>query len=312
MEKLYEMFGTLDLGYIVYDKKKIGIIIDNDDDLWFNGQDVLKSLKYRDLKKSLPRMVDESERKYLKDINHDDHIPGISSISIYLSEAGLYTLIIKSQLPAALEFKKWITHYVLPSIRKYGYYRISKDCDSKIKSLQDEINYLRDEKKRINEDCKKKKFPDGGIVYVIDYSTKYDAIYRIGMTGNMNKRKKIYNTHTLHNHDVVFIQDFNCPIRLESCLKYKLYDSRYFNNNRIKKDFYQCSLRRIKKHINECVSDLEHCENTDDSDIIDTDNEVDYKLNYNKFIGDVINDNRSEKIRLEKKSKKNLKKIKNI
>jgi prophage antirepressor-like protein len=157
-------------------KKKIGIIIDNDDDLWFNGQDVLKTLKYKDLKKSLPRMVDASERKYLKNINHNNNISGISSISIYLSEAGLYTLIIKSQLPAAHEFKKWITHNVLPSIRKYGYYRISKDCDSKIKSLQDEINYLRDEKKKINEDCKKKKFPNGGIVYVIDYSTKYDTI----------------------------------------------------------------------------------------------------------------------------------------
>jgi hypothetical protein len=92
---------------------------------------------------------------------------------------------------------------------------------------------------------------------------------------------------------VVFIQDFNCPIRLESCLKYKLYDVRYFNNNRIKKDFYQCSLKRIKKYISDCICDLEYCENTDDSEIIDSDavnSETNYKFNYNKFISDTIRD----------------------
>jgi anti-repressor protein len=37
-----------------------------------------------------------------------------------INEAGLYSLILRSDKPGALEFKRWITHEVLPQIRKTG------------------------------------------------------------------------------------------------------------------------------------------------------------------------------------------------
>ena len=44
------------------------------------------------------------------------------------------------------------------------------------------------------------KIHDGAIVYVIeDYDTNQKVIYKIGKTDNMNKRIKIYNTHSIHN-----------------------------------------------------------------------------------------------------------------
>ena len=46
-----------------------------------------------------------------------------------LNESGFYSLIFSSKQPKALEFKRWVTSKVLPSIRKYGYY------DSKSKRL---------------------------------------------------------------------------------------------------------------------------------------------------------------------------------
>ncbi|MCI7403912.1 MAG: phage antirepressor [Pyramidobacter sp.] len=39
-----------------------------------------------------------------------------------ISEAGLYSLILRSRKPEAKEFKRWITHEVLPAIRKHGAY----------------------------------------------------------------------------------------------------------------------------------------------------------------------------------------------
>ena len=47
---------------------------------------------------------------------------GIPHTMNYVTEAGLYSLILRSRKPEAKAFKRWITHEVLPSIRKNGSY----------------------------------------------------------------------------------------------------------------------------------------------------------------------------------------------
>lgn len=47
-----------------------------------------------------------------------------------INEAGLYTLVLGSRKPEAHEFKRWITHEVLPSIRKTGGYIPATEADS--------------------------------------------------------------------------------------------------------------------------------------------------------------------------------------
>ena len=42
--------------------------------------------------------------------------------AVYISEAGLYSLILRSKMPHAQAFKRWVTTEVLPSIRKTGTY----------------------------------------------------------------------------------------------------------------------------------------------------------------------------------------------
>lgn len=42
--------------------------------------------------------------------------------SLYVTESGLYSLIIGCEKPEAKPFKKWVTSEVLPALRKYGYY----------------------------------------------------------------------------------------------------------------------------------------------------------------------------------------------
>ena len=43
---------------------------------------------------------------------------------VFLNESGLYSLVLSSKLETAKKFKRWITSEVLPSIRKYGYYKM--------------------------------------------------------------------------------------------------------------------------------------------------------------------------------------------
>jgi hypothetical protein len=55
-----------------------------------------------------------------------------------INEPGLYSLIIRSNKPEAKKFKRWITHEVLPSIRKTGQYDVGNatELDLIIKSAQ--------------------------------------------------------------------------------------------------------------------------------------------------------------------------------
>ena len=46
---------------------------------------------------------------------------------IFINEAGFYELVFKSRLPSAKMFREWTFTKVLPSIRKFGYYRMI-DC----------------------------------------------------------------------------------------------------------------------------------------------------------------------------------------
>lgn len=68
-----------------------------------------------------------------------------------INESGLYNVILRSDKPKAKDFKRWVTHEVLPSIRKHGVYAIDavlENPDMMIAALQ-ELKAERDEKKRL-------------------------------------------------------------------------------------------------------------------------------------------------------------------
>lgn len=246
-----KIYSTLDKNYIKYRKQVIHIIIDHDDNIWFATKEIAKALGYKDLHDAIRVNIHKRDKKQLKYIKSDKKMGHPQTL--YTNEAGLYRLMLRSRLKTAEKFVDWITHDVLPSIRKYGIYRLKQDYTNQLHDFLVKINYLEEENKKIKQDLKKEKFPKGGVVYVIDYSTKHENIFRIGMTGNMALRKKLYNTHTLHNHEIVHIVESPCPNRLEACVRVMLYDHRYTN----KKDFFECSLATIKKAFKICIESME-------------------------------------------------------
>jgi prophage antirepressor-like protein len=246
---------TLQDNYILFEQNSINIIMDTNDILWFNAYDLTLALGYTEAKRMVQIHIDQKDKIQLKNINHNYHIKNHPN-SIYLNESGLYTLLIKSNKPNAKKFTAWITNDVLPSIRKYGYYKMKTKFEQDKSGLLQQINYLQKQTKTMEADLKKDKYPDGNLVYIIDYSdgdTTLPGIFRIGMTKHLKARKQLYDTHTLNKKKVVHYELVKDPIRLEYCLRSMLYKYRYRDN----KDFYVCSLAVVKRAFKKCLETLQ-------------------------------------------------------
>ena len=102
--KTNEMFGDLRI-----------VMVDSEP--WFVGKDVAEKLGYSNPQKAVRNHVDDED----KGVNEMD-TPGGKQNIIIINESGLYSLILKSKLPEAKQFKRWVTSEVLPSIRKDGGY----------------------------------------------------------------------------------------------------------------------------------------------------------------------------------------------
>ncbi|WP_062804758.1 phage antirepressor KilAC domain-containing protein [Enterococcus pernyi] len=87
------------------------------DEPYFVGKDVAEVLGYSNTQKAILNHVDEED----KGVTKWDTLGGKQNMTI-INESGLYSLILKSKLPSARKFKRWVTSEVLPSIRKNGAY----------------------------------------------------------------------------------------------------------------------------------------------------------------------------------------------
>lgn len=90
---------------------------------WFVGTDVATALGYSNPRDALARHVDEEDKNTV--VIHDG-TPGNPNVVI-INEPGVYSLTFSSQLESAKKFKHWVTHDVLPSIRKQGFYSMLTD-----------------------------------------------------------------------------------------------------------------------------------------------------------------------------------------
>ncbi|MBR1728501.1 MAG: hypothetical protein IJ728_03145 [Selenomonadaceae bacterium] len=88
-------------------------VISQDGETYFVAVDVCKALDLTNPTMAIDRL-DEDERAKLN--------LGRQGETNCVNESGLYNLILGSRKPEAKAFKRWITHEVLPSIRKTGFY----------------------------------------------------------------------------------------------------------------------------------------------------------------------------------------------
>ena len=89
---------------------------------WFVAVDVCKALGLNQVTRAMSRL--DSDEGGLLEVPHPQNADKTIEINA-VSEAGLYHLILCSKKPEARAFKRWITHEVIPSIRKHGAYMTS-------------------------------------------------------------------------------------------------------------------------------------------------------------------------------------------
>ena len=94
-------------------------VIMKENEPWFVAKDVCQCLDLRNPRTSLA-LLDDDE----KGVHSMDTPGGTQQLSV-ISESGLYSCVLRSRKPEAKQFKRWVTHEVLPAIRKTGNYSIS-------------------------------------------------------------------------------------------------------------------------------------------------------------------------------------------
>ena len=86
---------------------------------WFVALDICRALGISNSRMALSRLDDDE-----KDVALTDTPGGMQRMGV-VNEYGLYNLILGSRKPEPMAFKRWLTHSVLPAIRREGGYSTS-------------------------------------------------------------------------------------------------------------------------------------------------------------------------------------------
>ena len=87
----------------------------------FVAKDVCAALEVKNSRDALARLDDDEKGVVLTDT------PGGEQQMQAVNEAGLYVLVLSSRKPEARAFKRWVTHEVLPALRRDGGYMVARD-----------------------------------------------------------------------------------------------------------------------------------------------------------------------------------------
>ncbi|MBT1630425.1 phage antirepressor [Curtobacterium flaccumfaciens] len=90
-----------------------------DDEPWFVGVDVCRALLILNPRDALGRL--DPDGVGIADVIDS---MGRTQAAKTINESGLYELIFQSRTPGSVEFRRWVTHEVLPSIRRKGSYSV--------------------------------------------------------------------------------------------------------------------------------------------------------------------------------------------
>ena len=190
----------------VFINRNLGIkfrsFIDEECCVWFHGKEVAKILGYKKTRNAIEKHV---SKKYKKEAPVQGPLGGEQKC-IIIKEAGSYDLAFKSRLPTAKMFREWVFDKVLPSIRKYGYYRM---FDSRIKQRV-KIEGKKYFKHPVFSNYAANK--NGEVINV-----KTGRIIRMSKSGNgylkfnLSNKKKLEKTISYSNHRFVF-EVFKGPI----------------------------------------------------------------------------------------------------
>lgn len=121
-----------------FENHTVRVNLDAGNEPWFNANDICKALEHGNARQALESHVDKDDVQKMDVIDS----LGRNQRANHVNESGLYALILGSNLSKAKKFKRWVTHEVLPTIRKTGVYAAPASIPSLMQPTQDRVNAL--------------------------------------------------------------------------------------------------------------------------------------------------------------------------
>ena len=114
---------------------------------WFRGNDIADSMDYANSHQAIRHHIDDEDRAPLKDLIKDSDATPLKyneGAQTFISEFGLYSLILGSRKPQAKIMQRWVTHEVLPNIRQSAQdTKSTQDSETQSTESQDIDTYLK-------------------------------------------------------------------------------------------------------------------------------------------------------------------------
>ena len=159
---LEKKFANKDLGI------ELSSFIDKQQNVWFRGKDVAEILGYSNVRKAIWNHVESEDKQQI--FTHHSSVPKMGTVAksysrgpkmgpvaksyssvpkttapsgsmcTYINESGFYSLLLSSKLETVKKFKHWVTSQILPSIRKYGQYKMFDNPNNKMFKIENETD----------------------------------------------------------------------------------------------------------------------------------------------------------------------------
>ena len=170
-----------------FEGKDIKIILNEDGEPLFELYGVGMALGYitNSKGKSYPHKT-----RINKTLVNADIKPVVQGVQQYLTEEMIYDFMFEAKTEKCKDFRKWLSHDVLPSIRKYGIYqdRETEDCDK---------NYLKYNYKALKDTFLKAPIENLNEEYMQCLKWYKETKYRVPYGNNSNRRSDA--THTIND-----------------------------------------------------------------------------------------------------------------
>jgi prophage antirepressor-like protein len=119
-----------------FESSNVRVVMDANMEPWFVAADVCAALELPETHKAIARLDDDEKGR------NSIPTPGGNQEMSVVNESGLFNLVLGSRKPEAKRFKRWVTHEVLPSIRKTGSYASAGLVTALPAPTQDKVNAI--------------------------------------------------------------------------------------------------------------------------------------------------------------------------
>lgn len=231
--------------------------MDENMNTYFIANEIAKLFGYKDPNKIIAKLL---EKKYkvsysiLKDdlnLNIKKNNKELHSMTIFLTESGLYKLVMKSKKEEAVKFQDWLVDDVLPKLRKTGQYKMNKEMRKLVDKLIEKNKKKNGMIKRLTNKLSERTYEENDQVYIMEVESYDEKLYKIGRSEDLNKRTKAYKTGR-KSVNIVYNERCDDSKLVENIIKYKLKSYRYEKN----KELYNAPLESMIKTIKETIKEL--------------------------------------------------------